>query len=81
VVLSITRGMQDAVLRLILGYEQAREQLHYVDVIVDANAASAEAIERVLGATSACLNRPTAEDVKAWLGVPEEKATPIAASA
>ena len=80
VVLSITRGMQDTVLRLILGYEQAREQLHYIDGIVDANAASAEAIERVLGATSACLNRPTAEDVKAWLGVPEQKATPIAAS-
>jgi AcrR family transcriptional regulator len=76
VILSITRGMGDVVLRLILAFEQQREQMHYVDDLVAANAASAEAIERVLGATSACVNRPTAEDVKAWLGVPQGSILP-----
>jgi AcrR family transcriptional regulator len=71
VILSITRGMQDAVLKLILAFEPEREQLHSINEIVAASAASAEAIERVLGATLQCINRPTAEDVKGWLGVPK----------
>jgi AcrR family transcriptional regulator len=77
VILSITRGMQDAVLRLILAFEQEPEQLHYIDEIVAASAASAEAIERVLGASSTCVNRPTAEEVKVWLGVPQSNASPV----
>ena len=77
VILSITRGMQDAVLRLILAFEQEPEQLHYIDEIVAASAASAEAIERVLGASSTCVNRPTAEEVKNWLGVPQSNASPV----
>ena len=77
VILSITRGMQDAVLRLILAFEQEPEQLHYIDEIVVVSAASADAIERVLGASSTCVNCPTAEDVKAWLGVPQSNASPV----
>jgi AcrR family transcriptional regulator len=77
VILSISRGMQDAVLRLLLAFEQEREQLHYVDAIVAASAASAEAIERVLGASSACVARPTAEDVKSWLGLPHSSDVPV----
>lgn len=73
-ILSITRGMGNAVLKLVLAFDQEREQQHYIDDIVATNAASAEAIERVLGASSACVYRPTAEDVKAWLAVPQNRA-------
>jgi len=75
VILSITRGMGNAVLRLVLAFEQEPEQLHYLDELVAANAASAEAIERVLGASSPCVYRPTAGDVKAWLAPPQDKAS------
>ena len=70
IILSITRGMGNAVLKLVLAFAQQREQLHYIDDIVAANAASAEAIERLLGASSPCIYRPTDEDVKAWLALP-----------
>jgi AcrR family transcriptional regulator len=71
IILSITRGMGNVVLKLVLAFEQDRDQLHYIDDIVAANAASAEAIERLLGATSHCMDRPTAGDVKAWLAAPQ----------
>ena len=70
IILSITRGMGNAVLKPALAFAQQREQLHYIDDIVAANAASAEAIERLLGASSPCIYRPTDEDVKAWLALP-----------
>ena len=73
VILSITRGMGNAVLKLVLAFGQEREQLHYIEDIGATNAASAEAIERALGATSPCVNRPTAEDVKAWLVPPQNR--------
>jgi len=73
IILSITRGMGNAVLKLVLAFEQEREQPHYIEDIVATNAASAEAIERALGATSPCVNRPTAEDVKAWLVPPQNR--------
>ena len=74
IILSITRGMGNAVLKLVIAFEQDREQLHFIEDVVATNAASAEAIERVLGASSACVYRPTAEDVKAWLAPAREKA-------
>ncbi|MGD0752284.1 MAG: TetR/AcrR family transcriptional regulator [Anaerolineales bacterium] len=74
IILSITRGMGNAVLKLVIAFEQDREQLHFIEDVVATNAASAEAIERVLGASSACVYRPTAEDVKAWLAPPQNKA-------
>jgi AcrR family transcriptional regulator len=74
VILAITRGMGNAVLKLLLAFEQERERRQYIDELMVANAAAAEAIERVLGATSACVYRPTAEDVEAWLAAPEGKA-------
>jgi AcrR family transcriptional regulator len=74
VILSITRGTGNAVLKLVLAFQQEREQLHYIDDIVATSAASAEAIERVLGASSACLYRPTTDDVKGWLAAPQSRA-------
>jgi AcrR family transcriptional regulator len=67
IILSITRGIGNTVLRLILAFEQGRDELHYIRDTVAASAASAEAIERVLGAPSNSLYRPDAEAVKAWL--------------
>jgi AcrR family transcriptional regulator len=74
IILSITRGMGNAELRLVLEFEQERERLHYIEDVVATNAASAEAIERVLGASSACIYRPTAEDMKSWLAPPQNEA-------
>jgi AcrR family transcriptional regulator len=73
IILSITRGMGNAVLKLILAFGQERNQLHYIEEIVATNAASAEAIERILGASSSCLERPNVEDVKAWLAPPQDR--------
>ena len=73
IILSITRGMGNAVLKLLFAFDQEGERLHLIDDVVAANAASAEAIERVLGATSACIYRPTAEDVKDWLAPAQNK--------
>jgi AcrR family transcriptional regulator len=80
-ILSITGGMGNAALRLILAFEQEPEQTRYLDEIVATSAASAEAIERVLGASSTCLDRPTADDVKAWLAVPQKRLSPAETSA
>ena len=46
IILSITRGMGNAALKLVLAFEQEGEQLHYIDDIVAANAASAALIAR-----------------------------------
>jgi hypothetical protein len=73
VILSITRGMGNAVLKLVLAFEQEPEQPHYIEDIVATNAASAEAIERLLGAASPCLDRPNAEEVKAWMVPPKNR--------
>lgn len=70
-ILSIPRGMGNAMLRLMLAFEQEREELHYIDDIVATGAASAEAIERILGAAAHCLHRPDADEVKAWLAAPQ----------
>ena len=73
IILSITHSMGNAVLKLVLAFAQDPEQLHYIDEIVSTNAASLEAIERVLGASSPCVYRPTVEDVKAWLAPPQNR--------
>ncbi len=73
IILSITRGMGNAVLKLVLAFEQEREQLHYIDDIVTTSAASAEAMERVLGASSHCVYRPNADEVKTWLAAPQNR--------
>jgi AcrR family transcriptional regulator len=70
IILSITRGAANRVLNLVLAFEQNRQQLHYIDEIVATNAAAAEAIERILGATAPCMDRPTTGEVKAWLAAP-----------
>ena len=72
-ILSITSGMGNALLKLVLAFEREPEQLHYIEDIVAINAASAEAIERVLGAASHCVYRPSVDEVKAWLAVPQNK--------
>jgi AcrR family transcriptional regulator len=70
IILSITRGAANRVLNLVLAFEQNRQQLHYIDEIVATNAAAAEAIDRILGATAPCMDRPTTGEVKAWLAAP-----------
>ena len=67
VILSLTRGMGNVALKLILAFEQDRSARHYVDDIVAASAALAEAIERVLGSSERILDRPDAQAVQAWL--------------
>lgn len=70
VILSITRGMGNALLRLLLAFEQNGAESHYLDDIVATSAATVEAIERVLGTPAGLLYRPDAEAVKAWLDRP-----------
>ncbi len=71
IILAITRGMGNSLLKLILTFEQDRDQLHYIDDMVANTAATAEAIERVLGAPSNTLYRPDAEAIKGWLALLE----------
>jgi AcrR family transcriptional regulator len=73
IILSITRGSANVVLKLVLAFEHDRGQLHYIDEIAAASAAAAEAIERLLGATSHCMDRPTVDDVKTWLAAPQKR--------
>ncbi len=63
--------MGNSLLKLILTFEQDRDQLHYIDDMVANTAATAEAIERVLGAPSNTLYRPDAEAIKGWLALLE----------
>ena len=67
VILAITRGMGNALLKLLIAFEQAPDQLHTIDEIAATAAASAEAIERVLGASVPLLDRPDASAINAWL--------------
>jgi hypothetical protein len=52
---------------LTLAFEQEPDALHYIDEIVAASAATAEAIERVLGSSVRILDRPDAQAVKGWM--------------
>jgi AcrR family transcriptional regulator len=67
VILSITRGMGNVVLKRMLAFEQEGDALHYIEDIVAASAAMAEAIERVLGSSVPILDRPDAQAVKGWM--------------
>ena len=66
VILAITRGMGNALLQLIVGAAPARGEAQAVAEIVAVSAASAEAIERVLGAAEPILPRPEAAAVRGW---------------
>jgi hypothetical protein len=59
--------MGNAVIKLMLAFEKEPEALHYINAIVATNAASVEAIERVLGSSVRISDRPDAAAVKAWL--------------
>jgi AcrR family transcriptional regulator len=65
IILSIMRGMGNVVLKLMLAYQQDRAA-HYIDEIVATGAATAEAIERVLGSSAHIIERPDAQTVKTW---------------
>jgi TetR/AcrR family transcriptional repressor of nem operon len=66
VILSITRGMGNVVLKLIIAYDQKPDE-SYIDEIVASSAAMAEAIERFLGADVPILYRPDTQAVHGWL--------------
>ncbi|MBI1258256.1 MAG: TetR family transcriptional regulator [Chloroflexi bacterium] len=72
VILAITRGMNNALLKLLIGFEQAPDPLHTIDEIVATAGASAEAIERVLGSSTPLLDRPDANTIKVWLAAAEK---------
>jgi AcrR family transcriptional regulator len=79
VILSITRGMGNALVKLMLAFERARDELHYIDDIIATASASAEAIERVLGTSTQIVARPDAEAVQAWgIGLNEDAVSPSA---
>lgn len=67
VILSITHRMGNMVLKLMLAFEQNPHARNYVDEIVATSAATAEAIERVLGSSAPILDRPNAQAVQGWL--------------
>jgi len=69
VILSITHGMGNVVLKLLLAFEHEPDELHYVEEIMAALAATAEAVERVLGTSVRIIDRPDAQAVKEWMGV------------
>lgn len=66
VILSITRGTGNALLKLMMAFEPEHAE-QTVAEIVALSAALAEAIERVLGASAPCIDRPDAAAVKGWL--------------
>jgi AcrR family transcriptional regulator len=76
VILAITGGMGNEVLKLILAYEQEPDALPSIDEIVAASAAMAEAIERVLGSSVRILDRPDAQTVKGWMAALRREAAP-----
>src|SRR5258708_14679751 len=67
IILAITRGMGNSLLKLILTFEQDRDQLHYIDDMLANTPATAEAIERVLGAPTNSLYPPHAQAGKGRL--------------
>jgi len=66
IILAITRGTNNALLQLMIAVEPQRAE-QTVREIIALVAASAEAIERVLGAAAPCIHRPDAAAVKGWL--------------
>jgi hypothetical protein len=66
-ILSITRGLGNVVLKLVLASEQKPDELRYIDEIVATSAAMAEATERVLGCSVQILDRPDVQAVKGWM--------------
>lgn len=66
-ILSITRGMGNALLKQMIAFDPERAE-HDIAEIVATCAASAEAIERVLGASAPCITRPDDAAVRGWLG-------------
>jgi AcrR family transcriptional regulator len=67
IILSITRGMGNALINLMLAFEREPDELHYINDIVATSAAIAEAIERVLGSSVRILDRPDAQAVNEWM--------------
>ena len=67
VILLIVRGMENAVLKLILALEQQRDARPLIDEIVAVSDALAEAVERVLGSPVPILDRLDARQVRAWM--------------
>jgi AcrR family transcriptional regulator len=74
VILAITRGMNNAILKLALALQQDRDDPQQMEEIVATIGAMAEAIERVLGSAAPILERPDADAVKSWLNILDREA-------
>jgi AcrR family transcriptional regulator len=76
ILLAITRGVGNVILKLILAFQQDHDEPRAAAEIVAASAAAAEAIERVLGASAPIVNRPDAQTVRGWLAALSRAAEP-----
>jgi hypothetical protein len=64
--------MGNTLVRLMLSFEQIRDDARHIDNIVATYAAYADAIEHVLGAPSHFLYCPDARVIREWLDVNDE---------
>jgi TetR/AcrR family transcriptional regulator, transcriptional repressor for nem operon len=67
VLMSLLHGMGNTHARLLLSFDQERDDLSCVEAIVATHAAYMDAIERVLGAPSHSFSRTGAEAVNVWV--------------
>jgi len=65
IILSLARGMGNTLVKLMLSYEQKPE----IGEIAATYAAYADAIERILGAPSPFLSRPSGAEIATWLNM------------
>lgn len=67
VILSLIRGLQDALAELLLTFMQQHQESAYIDGIILSYSAYIDAIERTLGVPEGSLQRIDTESVKEWM--------------
>lgn len=72
VMLALARGMGDSLAQQMLTLQQVQDKQPIIDQIVAIYAAYADALERVLGAPSGFLHRPTVDAAAAWMSPSQE---------
>jgi AcrR family transcriptional regulator len=71
IILALTRGMGNTVARRMLAYPQAPDPQACIDEIAATYAATALAVERLLGAAAPFLVTPDSKEIRNWLSVEE----------